>query len=265
MNTFEIVKKAFYFPIHNYRGFIKVTFLFLLSEIISHIVFYSEIGDLESYYFLGAGLFFLLVLGASTIIVFSIIDSSEDMERISLRKSTKVGIKDSLIEVYYFILVIVVSTIVSMLLGFFNNFNSFFDELTFVGVEINNMTIPKLISYLSPDTLSSLSNSVLGIIIVFIVCYAIFFSLGSIAKIRLKETNDFQESLDFIKLFKIVMEKGIKKYLNFIIINFLVFGFVVVILHTLEAFPIIGSIVSALLESFSIFFILYSYTLFYYS
>lgn len=43
MHTFEIIKKAFYLPFKAYKGFILVTFLFFISEIITEMINQIEI------------------------------------------------------------------------------------------------------------------------------------------------------------------------------------------------------------------------------
>lgn len=265
MNTSEIIKKAVYFPINNYRAFIKVTLMFLISEMICEVIFSLPINDYTIFRIWIVNILSLFVLGAATLYVFGIIDNSDEGNDLDLdiKKSTKVGINDLLVESYYFTLTVVVSAAVSLSLGFFHDISTFMDNVSYIEYEMIDINLPKLFELVSPESMASLSHSVIGMIVVFIISYAIFFSLCSIAKIRLKETNDFKEALNFIRLFSIIQEKGFRKYLNFVILNFLVFGFVVLCMRSLEAVPIIGSLISSILESFSIFFILDSYSLFY--
>ena len=74
-----------------------------------------------------------------------------------------------------------------------------------------------------------------------------------------------KESMNFVKLTKIIKSKGLKRYLIFVVLTLIVFAAVLVIMRTLESYYLIGSVISALAESFGLFFILDSYSLFYYS
>ena len=265
MNTFEIIKKAFFLPFKAYKGFLLVTLLFFISEIANEIVNKTIIEDLTILNVTISYLLGIIVLGISIAVVYHYIYDSFDIREVSFTTTAKAGIKDTLIESYYYSLAIVGTIALSYLLGIYNDIYSIIDSVDYVDEKFCSFTLPKLLKYLSPDTYHQLATSVIVTLVIFVILFAIFFSYCSFAKIRMKETGNLKESMNFVKLTQIIKRKGIRKYLNFVILNFIVFMVVLMLMRTLEAYFITGSIISALAESFALFFILDSYCLFYYS
>ena len=263
MNTLEIIKKAISLPFKAYKGFILVTFLFFITEITSETINLIEIGDLTPYTIVINLLGDITILGICIAVVYHYIDDSFNIREVSLTTTTKAGFKDELIEWYYYSLAIIGTAIISFALGIYHNIYSILDQVIYIEGKLDSLTLPKLIKYLSPDSCHQLAFSVIATLAIFVILFAIFFSYCSFAKIRLKETGDMKESMNFIKLTKIIKNKGIKQYFIFVILTLIVFGTTLTLMRTLESFFIIGSIVSALTEAFALFFILDSYTLFY--
>ncbi len=265
MNTREIIKKAVYLPFRAYKGFILVTFLFLISEIISEQIYRIEIGFLNPIMVIMDMIISIIILGFCIAIVYNYIDESFDIKEVSITATAKVGFKDELIEAYYYSLAIIGTVGLSFALGIYHSISSIIDSVLYVDYKLNTLTLPKLFQLLSPEKYHQLAFSVLTTIAIFVILFAIFFSYCSFAKIRLKETGDMKESMNFVKLTKIIKIKGLKRYLIFVVLTLIVFAAVLVIMRTLESYYLIGSVISALAESFGLFFILDSYSLFYYS
>ena len=265
METIEIIKKAVYLPFRAYKGFILVTILFLISEIISEQIYRIEIGFLNPTIIIIDTIIGIIILGFCIAIVYNYIDDSFNIMEISITATTKAGFKEELIEAYYYTLAIIGTVAISFALGIYHNISSIIDSVLYINYKLDTLTLPKLFELLSPEKYQQLAFSVLATIGIFVILFAIFFSYCSFAKIRLKETGDMKESMNFVKLTKIIKSKGLKKYLIFVVLTLIVFATVLVIMRTLESHYIIGSIISALAESFALFFILDSYTLFYYS
>ena len=104
MHTFEIIKKAFYLPFKAYKGFILVTFLFFISEIITEMINRIEIVDLTMPILLIDPISGIIILGISIAVVYHYIDDSFDIRDVSITATAKAGFKDTFIESYYYIL-----------------------------------------------------------------------------------------------------------------------------------------------------------------
>lgn len=266
MDTSEIIKKAVSLPFRAYKGFILVIFLFFLSEIVTEIFNQIEIGELTMmFYFAIPSIFAMIILGFCITIVYHYIDDSFDIREVSLKTTTKAGFKDTLIEFYYYSLTIILTTVITYSLGIYRNIDSLLDGISYVDYKVNTLTFPELLKLFTPDTYHQLASSVIATLAIFVILFAIFFSYCSLAKIRLKETGDIRESMDFINLTKIIKRKGIRKYLSFVILTFIILASVLFLMKALESHPLIGSIISAFTEAFALFFILDSFSLYYYS
>lgn len=265
MNTYEIIKKSVSLPFRAYKGFILVTFLFFVSETFKEIINQIPIDDTIYLKMSSAMLISIIILGINIAIAYHYIYDSFNIRNVSLVTTTKAGLKDLLIESYYYFLAIATTAVISHFLGIYNDIDSAIDTLAYVDYKLESMTLPKLLTYMSPDTYYQVSQSVMITLAIFIILFALCLSYCSIAKIRMKETRNLKDSMNFIKLTKIIISKGIKKYLNFVILTFIVFAVVLLLMKTLESYFFIGSVISAFSEAFALFFILDSFSLFYYS
>ena len=265
MNTFEIVKKAFILPFRAYKGFILVTALFFMTEMIKEIINSEYIGDLSLFIFIAYEIISIIILGVCIAISYHYVYDSFDIREVSLKTTAKAGFKDTMIESYYYLLVIIGTILISYGTGLYHNIFTLFSNLNYVEYKVETLTLPELIKYLSPDAYHHLAFSVVATLAIFVILFAICFSYCSFAKIRLTETGDIKESVNFIKITKIIKMKGVRKYLYFVILTFVLFATVFILMKTLESYFIIGSIISSMMEAFSLFFILDSFSLFYYS
>lgn len=265
MNTFEIIKKAFLLPFRAYKGFALTTFLFFISEIVKEMVLQINFGDLAPLLVVLVFISGTLSLGISIAVVYHYIYDSFDIREVSFTTTAKAGFKDTFIEFYYYFLAIISTMAISYILGIYKNIYSIIPNVIYAEEKFQSLTLPNVLKLLSPDTYHQLASSVILTLSIFIVMFALFFSYCSFAKIRLKETGGMKESVNIINLTKIIKDKGIKKYLTFVVLNFIVFMTVLIIMRTLESYFFVGSVISALTESFALFFILDSYCLFYYS
>lgn len=265
MNTSMIIKKAITLPFRAYKGFILTVFLFFISEMNAGVMNQIEIGDLTIIAVIAVTIINLMILGACIAVVYHYIDDSFNIKEASLTNTTKAGFKDTFLEFYYFSLAVVSTAIISLALGIYHNIYYIIDYVLYINNKASQLTLPKLLKYLSPNAYHQLTLSVVATLLIFIILFAVFLSYCSLAKIRLKDTGDLKESMNFIKLTKIIKDKGIRKYLNFVFLTLFVLGATFIIMRTLEPYLFIGSLLSAFTEAFSLFFILDSFTLFYHS
>ena len=265
MHTFEIIKKAFYLPFRAYKGFALTTLLFFISEIVQEMLNQAPVNDMTVIMSTLVLIMQIVILGISIAVVYHYIYDSFDIREVSLTATAKAGLKDSLIETYYYSLTLIFTVVITYSLGIYHDIYSIIGSIIYVDAKFQTFTLPQLLKYLSPEAYHHLAVSVIATLAIFVIIFAIAFSYCSFAKIRLKETGSMKESVNFVKLSHIIKSKGIRKYLNFVVLNFIVFMVVLMLMRTLEAYLIAGSIISAMAEAFALFFILDSYCLFYYS
>lgn len=265
MNTIEIIKNAVILPFRAYKGFILVTFLFLLSEIVNETFNMVSAEDLTFVYMFIPPIFSIIILGLCIAIVYHYIDDSFDIREVSIKTTTKAGFKDLFIESYYYTLTVILTAAISYAFGIYHNIYSLIDGLDYIGTKVENLTLPGLIALLTPDRYNELAFSVVATLAIFVIFFSIFLSYCSLGKIRLKETGKMGEALSLTKLTRIINQKGIRKYLNLVILTSIISGAVLLIMKTLQSYVFTGSLISALTEAFALFFILDSFSLYYYS
>ena len=265
MNTYEIVKKAFTLPFRAYKGTLLVTALFFISEILKESINSLYIGDITLVMLAGYYIISIVILGGCIAISYHYVYDSFDIRNVTLKATANAGLKDTLIEIYYYSLVLIGTGAISYALGIYKDIYSLLDGLDYMSQKVQMLTLPKLLKYMSPDAFHQLTLSVVVALAIFVILFAICFSYCSFAKILLTETGDMKESVNFIKITRLIKAKGVRKYLNFVILTFILLASVLLMMRTLESYFIIGSLVSALMEAFSLFFILDSFCLFYYS
>lgn len=265
MNTIEIIKKSISLPYKAYKGFVLVTFLFFISEIVNEALKLENIDGLTLIKLCIGGIISIIILGISIAIVYHYIFDSFDIREVSFKSTAKIGFKDSLIEFYYYFLTLLSTTVICYALGIYHDLDSILDSLQYIDTKLGTLTLPELIKLFSPEMYNQLASSVIITLAIFIILFAIFFSYCSLAKVRLKETGDLKESMNFLNLTKIIKSNGIKKYLNFVILTLIIFSVALLLMKTLESYFIVGSLISALAEAFSLFFILDSFSLYYFT
>ena len=263
MDTSTIIKKSVTFPFRAYKGFILTIFLFFISEMISEILASISISNVTPLLRIVTIISQILLLGTCISVVYHYIDESFDIKEMSLTYTAKIGFKDMLVESYYYSLVVICTSGLTFVLGIYRNIHSIIDQVLYLNNKLSHLTFPKLLKYLSPESYAQLSFSITIALLIFMIFFAVFLSYCSIAKIRLRETGDLKESMNFIKLSKIIKSKGIRRYLNFVILAMLMLAATFIIMRTLQPYIFIDGLLSSFTEAFSLFFILDSFTLFY--
>lgn len=264
MNTIEIIKKSFMLPFKAYKGFILVTLLFFACEMVTDLLYRTATSKLTIVEFTITLIIYIIALGVSVAIVYHYIDDSFNIREISIKTTAKAGINDIILECYYYILAIGTTVILTRYLGLYDNMFTVLDNIVYVEQEFVTAPLPEFLNFISPLTLTQFTFSFLASLAIFVILFALFFSYCSFGKIRLTETGNLIEGMNIIKITKIIIKKGIIRYLGFIILTFTIFMTVFLIMKTLDAYLLIGSIISAMTESFALFFILDSFSLFYY-
>lgn len=259
MKTREIIKQSILFPIKYYKQFIIVTILFIISELTREHVLHNIPDDNVILMFLIHILLPLVVLGISLQIIFHAIAKKKGFPRMTLKKSLDEAVKDTILESYYFALTIIITTLLSIPLGIFRNINDISSFITnnFTGSENVN---PIEVIGSTPDVLilNNLDPFVISLVI-FIIMFIIMFSFCTIGKIDLEINHNFLRIFNLKYIMGKIKKIGITKYAKFLLLVIVICAIVANIVFFLNTSHIIGSILSAILESISLFFFLHSF------
>lgn len=260
MKNSEIIKNSILLPIRKYKEFTIITVLFLLSEIIQeHFLhhFYNDATIIPAFFILI--ILPLLVLGINLQIIFHIIDENKGLPKLSLKKSLKEATNDYLLESYYFIFTIVITFILAIPTGIFNNFHTIPIQLNNITIEIGEMNVMEIIGSL-PDLMNLYySHTILICLLIFVVTLTVMFSMCTLGKIDMEVNHNFKQAFNIKHILSLIKKIGILKYLGFLALVILICVIVANIVYLLKFSPMIGSLLSAFLESYSLVFFLYSF------
>lgn len=261
MRNRKIIKESLLFPFKKYKHFILVTALFLIMEFFSEFILHQHLNDdtITALYIVTI-ILPLLVLGINLQIIFHIIEDNRGLPKISIKKSFKDATNDLIIEIYYLALTVIITLILSIPTGIFHNLYDIYREFSLLTDTLDERSVFEIVGLLPDYLVSNYINSLTISIIIFIITFTALFSLCTLSKIDLEVTHDLKQSFNLKRIIKLVKKIGIIKYLGFLLLIIILSVITTHIIYHMEYVPILGSIISALLESFELFFFTYSFT-----
>lgn len=260
MKNREIIKESLLFPIKNYKYFIIVTILFLISEFSREYLTHTHNSDISSnIMFIISFIIPLIVLGISLQIIFHLINKKKGAPRISFHETIKEALQDTILESYYLLLALIASTILTLPSGIIQKIDEIPTFMSDLLANTEETSVFEIIGSLPDMAMIDTYNNIKMIFIIFIIVFVIFFSICTISKIDLNENKDYKQSFNIIRMLKIIKKIGIIKYMEFLLLIIIVSILIANIVFFLDMIVAIGSIFSAILESFSLFFFLHSF------
>ena len=261
MKNKEIIKESLLFPIKNYKYFIIVTILFLISEFTQEYFLHSKNSDITTnIIFIVACLIIpLIVLGISLQIIFHLLNKKKGAPKITFDESIKEALQDTILESYYLILALIISTILSIPTGLFQRIDEIPTFMSDMIATTEEISIFEIMGSLPDMAIVDTANSLKMTLIIFIIVVVILFSICTISKIDLNANEDYKQSFNIMRMLKIIKKIGIIKYMEFLLLIIIISIVIANIVFILNLAPTFGSIISAILESFSLFFFLHSF------
>lgn len=260
MNNKEIIKESLLFPIRNYKYFIIVTILFLIAEFTQEYFWEMHDSDISTtIMFIISIILPLLVLGISLQVIFHLLNKKRGSPEITFRDSIEEALKDTVLESYYFILALLLSIILSIPTGLFQRIEDIPKFMSDLLISIEGVSVFEIIGALPDlavvDTIESLKIT----IFIFIIMFVIFFSICTISKIDLEKYENYKQSFNIMRMLNIIKKIGIINYGEFLLLIMIICVVVANIVYLLNDAHVIGSVISAGLEAFSLFFFLHSF------
>ena len=181
------------------------------------------------------------------------------MPKISFKKSLKEATHDMLLESYYFILTILITILVAIPAGVFDNLPGISTQLYHLMMEIEEMNVVELIGALPDLLILDYSHNILIFLLIFLVTLTVMFSMCTLGKIDMEENHKFIQAFNIKYILSLIKKIGILRYLGFLALVILMCVIVANIVFILNVSPIFGSFFSAFLEAFSLVFFLSSF------
>lgn len=258
VKNMEIIKNSLSLPLRRYKEFAIITLLFFLAEVIQEHILHHTHNEPNIILLLIAAILPIIVLGINLQIIFHIIDDNRGIPKISMKKSVKEGMQDVVLESYYFIFAVITTILISIITGILQNFHDIFEHLNYFLMETGEMNVIEMMGAL-PDLMLLNNPKVFFILLIFITILIIFFSMCTLGKIDIEVTHNYKQAFNLKHIFELIKRIGIEKYLGFIILTVILCTIIANIVFILKSGGIVESIISALLESFSLVFFLNSF------
>lgn len=264
MRNRDIIKKALLFPIKKYKHFIVVTTLFFFLELSQEFLLHQTYDRYIVYLAFFVNLILpLIILGFNLQIIFHIIYQNRGLPKLSIKTSVKEAIKDTIIDSYYLGLTLLITALLSIPTGLYHDIYDIYYHISELMIEVEGVTVIEIMASLPDMLLVNYLSSLTISTIIFLFTFIILFSFCSISKIDFEVNQSYKQIFNTKRILKIIKKIGIIKYLGFLFLIIILSIIVANVLYNLNFTPIIGSILSAGLESFSLFFFIYSFALLY--
>lgn len=261
IKNINIIKKALKLPFIKYKKFLLVTFLFFIAELVQEYLLILEINEISFLYFISTIILSFLILGINVIIIYDAIGYNHGLPNISPKKSIMVGIEDFILESYYLMLSLVVSLICIIPTGIYNNFrqlDEFYHETFY---RLQDETIIEFIGNIPVSILNNLDKTLPLAITIFTFIVIIILSFCTLNKIDHKNNKDckYIDTFNPFNTIRIIKKIGLENYFIFIIMITVITIILAKVVHRLNYILYFGSLTSAFLEAFTLFFFLASF------
>jgi len=260
MKNIDIIKESFLFPIKNYKYFAIAIILFLISEFSQEYFLHVKDSDISMIIMMILSLIIpLLALGISLQIIFHLLDKKRGKPDISLQESMKEALQDLILESYYFLLALIISAILAIPTGLFQKIDDIPTFMSDLMMATEGTSVFEIMGSLPDLTMLDTLDSLKITLAIFIIIFVIMFSICTIAKIDLNINEKYKQTFNVFHMLGIIKKIGISKYMGFLLLIVIISIFIANIIYLLNSSHIIGSIISAFLEAFTLFFFLHSF------
>ena len=259
MKNADIIKQSLLFPIRYYKHFIIVALLFLISELIEeHITHAHADGNIILMFI--AVILPLIALGINLQIIFYAIKDNKGFPKISLKKSLDESVKDTILESYYLAITLIITIIISAIIGLLQGIFDISRYSSHIMVAFEDSSVIEIIGAAPNVFINNSTDIILTTLLIFIIMLTIMFSFCTISKIDLEVNHNFGQIFDFRYIWRLIRKIGITKYLKFLVLVMILCIVIANIISFLNFKQVLGSLLSALLEAFTLFFFLYAFT-----
>lgn len=260
MKNIEIIKESLLFPIRNYKYFIIVTILFLIAELSQEYFLHIRDSDISmSIMFILSIIIPLFALGISLEVIFHLLNKKTGAPKITFNESIKEAVTDTLLETYYFILALILSIILAIPTGLFQKIEDIPKFISDLMLSTEGTSVFEIMGALPDIAIVDTVESLKITLFIFVLMFILLFSICTISKIDLEKNKNYKQSFNIMHMLKIIKQIGIIKYVEFLFL-IMIFSIVIAnIVFNLNDVHVIGSLISAVLEAFSLFFFLHSF------
>lgn len=242
MDVIDIIKDAFYYPINDYKNWLIIGILFLLSSILTEYVITANgaVGIIGSIINL---LISILIVGIGIAVIKASLGRSSEIPMIDIANNFIDGIKSIIISIIYFIIPAIIVAIISIPVGVYSNTYSVIESISKVPTNVT-VTPEMIIQAIPQNVLVSFATSAVIIALIALILMIIFALFEVIAQVRFAETGSIAAAIDIKAIFDKISSIGWGKYIIYIIAVVICLVVITIIMGILTLIPYIGVLIS---------------------
>lgn len=251
MRIREIILDSIYLPFKKYKLFLLTIVLLFFCEVISDEMYSINIGKWTPLMMLGNTVISMIIIG----LIMNITYRAVFEEEIGLNPKDYLleGIKEYLVTIYYLLLTFITSSLFIIPTGVYARLTHINEYISKMDINTTFMTFHELSHQLPVDLQINLLHSIQLNVLISIFLLIFFTSMGFIGKLLLYNTGKISYALDLRKIFIVIRNIGVIRYMKFI----LCIGIVTILVVNstfLLGFFFRDNIISAIIEAFTLIF-----------
>lgn len=251
MRIRNIILDSFFLPAKKIKQFLLITLLAFFCELISAKVYSTPLGQLSVPIMIFNAAVTIVLLGVMMNITYQAV-CEEDIG-LNPKEHLIEGIKEYIVTFFYLMLSFIVGSLFSIPTGVYRKLMHLNEYIAKMDFNTTFMTLHELSHQFPVDLHLNLQHSIQLNVIISILIFILFMSIGFIGKILLLKTGRLISAFDFHKIGIVINNIGVKRFLKFILCMGVVFIVVFNVIMLLE-YLYVEVIFSAILEAFTLVF-----------
>nr|WP_294997947.1 DUF4013 domain-containing protein [uncultured Methanobrevibacter sp.] len=222
MNLREIIMDAIKYPISDTRKFLIFCVLIILMSLSTILPSYGVKNDTLSIILsLVTLVVSFIVLGYSVDVIKGGCEGEDTLPDFDYVKQFVMGIKAMILEIIYFIIPLIIVTIVASASGLFSSFtNIVYASVNAIANNATNLTM--ITAAIPKSTINTFTNALTVTLIVAIILFVIFSLMSFTGMVRFAKTGSGVEGLRFRKIFNDMSNIGFVKIIVTLIVIYLI-------------------------------------------
>ena len=251
MRIREIILDSICLPFKKYKLFLFIILQSFICEVISELMYSIELGKWTPLVMLTNAMITMIILGFMLNLTYRVV-FNEEIE-LNPKEHFLEGVKEYIVTEYYILLTFITSSIFVVPTGVYARLMHINEYISRMDINTTFMTLHELSHQLPVNLQIDLQHSLQLNVLIAANLFILFSSMGFIGKTLLYNTGKISYALDFRKIFVVIKNIGIKKYLKFII------GIAIVIIIVTNSVLLLGyffrdNAISAIIEAFTLIF-----------
>lgn len=242
MDVIDIIKDTIYYPINDYKNWLIIGIIFLLSSILTGYVI-PENGVVGAIGSIINILISILIVGIGIAVMKATLRRSSEIPMMDIANNFIDGIKSIIISFIYFIIPAIIVSIISIPVGVYSNTYSILKYISNIPTNVT-VTPETIVQSIPQNVLVSFATSFTIIVVIALILTIIFALFEIIAQVRFAETGSIADAMDIKAIFNKISSIGWGKYIIYVVAVFICLIIISIIMAIIALIPYIGVLIA---------------------